>query len=145
MRLGMNVGMPKLRSAITSMTHLVRLTKSCVSVSIHIIHSQCRVCTWAAGKRQVKDVVSYPPGQKAVHMIILLLADITPVTLAFYSPVLVIDCAELQRADSDIRLLDTLSKQTGYWPVFTFLKSMNHLIDLASVGLIGQNGVFIQS
>ncbi|KAI9466031.1 RNA12 protein-domain-containing protein [Lactarius psammicola] len=54
-------------------------------------------------------------------------------------PVLVIDCAELQRADSDMRLLDTLSKQTGYWPVFTFLKSMNHLIDLASVGLIGQN------
>ncbi|KAH9180374.1 RNA12 protein-domain-containing protein [Lactarius sanguifluus] len=54
-------------------------------------------------------------------------------------PVLVIDCAELQRADSDMRLLDMLSKQTGYWPVFTFLKSMNHLIDLASVGLIGQN------
>ena len=40
-----------------------------------------------------------------------------------------------------MRLLDTLSKQTGYWPVFTFVKSMNHLIDLASVGLIGQNGV----
>lgn len=54
-------------------------------------------------------------------------------------PVLVIDCAELQRADSDMRLIDTLSKQTGYWPVFTFLKSMNNLIDLASVGLIGQN------
>ena len=72
---------------------------------------------------------------------VLVLAYITPVTRAFYSPVLVIDCAELQRADSDMRLLDTLSKQTGYWPVFTFLKSMNHLIDLASVGLIGQNGV----
>lgn len=54
-------------------------------------------------------------------------------------PVLVIDCADLQRAGSDIRLIDTLSKQTGYWPVFTFLKSMNNLIDLASVGLIGQN------
>jgi hypothetical protein len=40
-----------------------------------------------------------------------------------------------------MRLIDTLSKQTGYWPVFTFLKSMNNLIDLASVGLIGQNGV----
>ena len=59
----------------------------------------------------------------------------------YCSPVLVIDCAELQRADSDMRLIDTLSKQTGYWPVFTFLKSMNNLIDLASVGLIGQNGV----
>ncbi|KAH9043412.1 RNA12 protein-domain-containing protein [Lactarius pseudohatsudake] len=54
-------------------------------------------------------------------------------------PVLVIDCAELQRADSDIASPRHVSKQTGYWPVFTFLKSMNHLIDLASVGLIGQN------
>jgi hypothetical protein len=76
-----------------------------------------------------------------VRRIVLVLAYIIPVTRACYSPVLVIDCAELQRADSDMRLLDTLSKQTGYWPVFTFLKSMNHLIDLASVGLIGQNGV----
>lgn len=74
-------------------------------------------------------------------MIVLFLAYITPVTLACFSPVLIVDCAELQRADSDMRLLDTLSKQTGYWPVFTFLKSMNNLIDLASVGLIGQNGV----
>ena len=76
-----------------------------------------------------------------MRTIVLFLVYITPVTRACYSPVLVIDCAELQRADSDMRLLDTLSKQTGYWPVFTFLKSMNHLIDLASVGLIGQNGV----
>ncbi|KAI0273842.1 RNA12 protein-domain-containing protein [Gloeopeniophorella convolvens] len=53
-------------------------------------------------------------------------------------PSLVIDCAELQRANSDVRLVDSLSRQTGYWPVFTFLNSMNSLIDLASVGLIGQ-------
>src|SRR6266702_1989699 len=140
-QLGRNCGMRKVLSAITSMTHPVRLTKSCISASMHIIHSQCRVCTWAPGKRQVKDVVSYPPGQKSVHTIVLFLAYFTLVTLACYSPVLVIDCAELQRADSDMRLLDTLSKHTGYWPVFTFLKSMNNLIDLASVGLIGQNGV----
>jgi hypothetical protein len=56
------------------------------------------------------------------------------------SPVLIIDCAKLQRANSDARLVDGLSKQTGYWPVFTFLDSMNSLIDLASVGLIGQKG-----
>jgi len=33
-----------------------------------------------------------------------------------------------------------LAKQTGYWPVFTFFNSMSNLIDLASVGLIGQKG-----
>ncbi|KAG6879038.1 hypothetical protein C0992_005663 [Termitomyces sp. T32_za158] len=32
----------------------------------------------------------------------------------------------------------SLAAQTGYWPVFTFLNSVNNLIDLASVGLIGQ-------
>jgi len=29
---------------------------------------------------------------------------------------------------------------TGYYPVFSFLSSLNGLIDLASVGLIGQKG-----
>jgi hypothetical protein len=65
------------------------------------------------------------------------------VTLVHNSPVLVIDCAELLRANSDTRLIETLSRQTGYWPVFTFLNSMNNLIDLASVGLIGQKGTFV--
>ncbi|KIM87636.1 hypothetical protein PILCRDRAFT_815213 [Piloderma croceum F 1598] len=52
--------------------------------------------------------------------------------------VLIIDCAELHKATSDSALLSGLARQTGYWPVFTFLNSMNSLIDLASVGLIGQ-------
>jgi RNA12 protein len=63
------------------------------------------------------------------------------VTLVRTSPVLIIDCAELLRANSDTRLIEALSRQTGYWPVFTFLNSMNNLIDLASVGLIGQKGM----
>ncbi|KAH9966490.1 RNA12 protein-domain-containing protein [Russula dissimulans] len=53
-------------------------------------------------------------------------------------PTLLIDCAKLQRANSDTSLIGALSKQTGYWPVFTFLTSMNNFIDLAAVGLIGQ-------
>ncbi|KAI0005857.1 RNA12 protein-domain-containing protein [Russula compacta] len=60
-------------------------------------------------------------------------------------PVLIIDCTELQRANSDTRLLDVLSRQTGYWPVFTFLTSMNNLIDLASVGLIGQKAGLVSA
>jgi hypothetical protein len=62
------------------------------------------------------------------------------ITFAYDSPMLIIDCAELQRTNSDTRLIDALSRQTGYWPVFTFLDSMNNVIDLASVGLIGQKG-----
>lgn len=55
---------------------------------------------------------------------------------------LVIDCGELHKATSDTALLSGLAAQTGYWPVFTFLNSMNSMIDLASVGLIGQKGPF---
>ncbi|KAH9981472.1 RNA12 protein-domain-containing protein [Lactifluus volemus] len=53
-------------------------------------------------------------------------------------PVLIIDCTELVRTNSDTHLIRALSRQTGYWPVFTFLNSMSNLIDVASVGLIGQ-------
>lgn len=52
--------------------------------------------------------------------------------------VLVIDCKELLKTSSDSETVGALAKQTGYWPMFTFLNSMSSLIDLASVGLIGQ-------
>ncbi|KAG6833500.1 hypothetical protein H0H87_006072 [Tephrocybe sp. NHM501043] len=51
-----------------------------------------------------------------------------------------IDCRVLQNTTSDSQMVASLATQTGYWPVFTFLNSMNNLIDLASVGLIGQKG-----
>lgn len=53
---------------------------------------------------------------------------------------LVIDCRKLYCASTDSALVAGLASQTGYWPVFTFLNSMNTLIDMASVGLIGQKG-----
>ncbi|EFI28416.1 exonuclease [Coprinopsis cinerea okayama7 len=52
--------------------------------------------------------------------------------------VLYIDCRMLQKAGSDSQLVNELAHQTGYWPVFTLFNSMGNLIDLASVGLIGQ-------
>ncbi|KAJ6606606.1 RNA12 protein-domain-containing protein [Mycena vulgaris] len=52
--------------------------------------------------------------------------------------VLTIDCRALQNATSDTQLIKVLAGQVGYWPVFSFLNSFNHIIDLASVGLIGQ-------
>ncbi|KAI0085448.1 exonuclease [Irpex rosettiformis] len=51
---------------------------------------------------------------------------------------LIIDVAALGNVTSDVALVTGLAQQTGYWPVFSFLNSMNNLIDLASVGLIGQ-------
>lgn len=41
-------------------------------------------------------------------------------------------------------MVAALAAQTGYWPVFTFLNSMNNLVDIASVGLIGQKGIPIR-
>ncbi len=56
-------------------------------------------------------------------------------------PYIVIDCAELYRANSDSAFILSLARQTGYWPVFPFVNSMSNLIDIASVGLIGQKGM----
>ncbi|KAG6854990.1 hypothetical protein C0991_009813 [Blastosporella zonata] len=51
---------------------------------------------------------------------------------------MIIDCRALQSTASDSQMIASLATQTGYWPVFTMFNSMNNLIDLASVGLIGQ-------
>ena len=56
--------------------------------------------------------------------------------------VLTIDCAKIYSASSDSAVLEALSHQTGYWPVFPFINSLNNVIDIASVGLIGQKGRF---
>ncbi|KAH7927744.1 hypothetical protein BV22DRAFT_257665 [Leucogyrophana mollusca] len=58
---------------------------------------------------------------------------------------LVIDCAELNKATSDSRLVADLAQQTGYWPIFTFLNSVNSMIDMASMGVIGQKAGFSSS
>lgn len=60
------------------------------------------------------------------------------VELTFCRNVLVIDCAQLSQMTSDAQLIGSLAAQTGYRPVFTFLNSITTLIDVASIGLIGQ-------
>ncbi|KAG9318163.1 RNA12 protein-domain-containing protein [Chiua virens] len=55
---------------------------------------------------------------------------------------LVIDCAELNKATSDTRLVAALAQQTGYRPVFTFFNSLTNVIDIASMGVIGQKAGF---
>ncbi|KAF8589948.1 exonuclease [Ramaria rubella] len=50
----------------------------------------------------------------------------------------VVDCIDIFSGGSDSAMVSSLAEQTGYWPVFSFLNSVNNLIDLASTGLIGQ-------
>ncbi|EGG02361.1 uncharacterized protein MELLADRAFT_91482 [Melampsora larici-populina 98AG31] len=60
--------------------------------------------------------------------------------------VLVIDCEKVCKdASSERRRVANLAKEVGYFPYFTFLGSINHLIDLGSVGLIGQKAGFESS
>ena len=51
---------------------------------------------------------------------------------------MIIDCAEMFKSKTDPQVVSALADETGYYPVFSFLSSLNGLIDLASVGLIGQ-------
>ncbi|CAO1614763.1 unnamed protein product [Jaminaea pallidilutea] len=42
----------------------------------------------------------------------------------------------------DSALISALANETGYWPVFGWLNSLNSMIDLAAVGLIGSKAGF---
>lgn len=72
-----------------------------------------------------------PQGSGKSPMVESIVSDLGRTTL-------VIDCKELLKASSDSQIIGALAMQTGYWPVFTFFNSMSSLVDLASVGLIGQ-------
>ncbi|KDN40247.1 hypothetical protein K437DRAFT_258710 [Tilletiaria anomala UBC 951] len=54
-----------------------------------------------------------------------------------------IDCDTIAKAGkADAALVNALAGETGYWPVFSWLNSLNNLIDLAAVGLIGSKAGF---
>lgn len=56
---------------------------------------------------------------------------------------LVIDCDAIAKtAKNDSLLITSLANETGYWPVFSWLSSINNMIDLAAVGLIGSKAGF---
>lgn len=57
---------------------------------------------------------------------------------------LTIDIKLLNEAQNDGALVGSLAKQTGYWPFFTFWSSASNLVDVASVGLIGQKGIWFK-
>ncbi|KAF8644113.1 hypothetical protein AX16_008642 [Volvariella volvacea WC 439] len=56
--------------------------------------------------------------------------------------VLTIDCRQLQKATSDSQVVGKLAEQTGYWPVLSVLISVGNVIDLVSLGLVGQKAGF---
>ncbi|KAF8431788.1 RNA12 protein-domain-containing protein [Boletus edulis BED1] len=72
-----------------------------------------------------------PQGSGKTHLVSAVLQD-------SHRKALVIDCAELNKATSDSRLVAALAQQTGYRPVFTFLNSLTNIVDVASVAVIGQ-------
>lgn len=56
---------------------------------------------------------------------------------------LTIDCTAIcKNARTDTKLVSELASAVGYWPQFVLAASLNNLIDLASVGLIGQKAGF---
>ncbi|KAM0787058.1 hypothetical protein ACM66B_006321 [Microbotryomycetes sp. NB124-2] len=60
--------------------------------------------------------------------------------------VLEIDCQELcKNGRSDTKLVSELASATGYRPLFVLGSSINNMIDLASMGLIGQKAGFASS
>lgn len=57
--------------------------------------------------------------------------------------VLDIDCPELCRnARTDPKLVSELASAVGYWPQFVLGASVANMLDLASMGLIGQKAGF---
>ncbi|GAA93978.1 uncharacterized protein L969DRAFT_92918 [Mixia osmundae IAM 14324] len=66
--------------------------------------------------------------------------------LANQRNVLEINCEDIVRsAKNDNQLVSEIARQTGYWPVFGFLASLNSMLDLAAVGLIGTKAGFATS
>ncbi|PWN51525.1 hypothetical protein IE53DRAFT_342187 [Violaceomyces palustris] len=56
---------------------------------------------------------------------------------------LIIDCDNISKvAKNDGALVSALAAETGYYPVFGWLNSLNSMIDLAAVGLIGSKAGF---
>lgn len=101
------------------------------------VMSTCILAGIFLKSRDTLDTVAFvhgPQGSGKSHMLSNLLDRLE-------RKALIIDVSELLKANSEVKLVSSLAHQTGYWPVFSFMNSLNNLIDMASQGLIGQKGL----
>ncbi|GJN94730.1 hypothetical protein Rhopal_007821-T1 [Rhodotorula paludigena] len=94
--------------------------------------------TWLLDRPDTFVVVTGPQGSGKTALVNEVLAD--------GKNVLTIDCNQLlKNARSDTKLVSELASSVGYWPQFVLASSINQMIDLASMGLIGQKAGFSAS
>ncbi|MCJ1313236.1 mitochondrial escape protein 2 [Agyrium rufum] len=58
---------------------------------------------------------------------------------------LVVDCKPIQEAHGDSATINAAAKEVGYRPIFSWMNSMNSLIDLAAQGTIGTKTGFSET
>ncbi|GAA5822542.1 hypothetical protein JCM3770_003570 [Rhodotorula araucariae] len=94
--------------------------------------------SWLLDRPDTFIVVTGPQGSGKTALVDEVLAD--------GKNVLTIDCNQLlKNARSDTKLVSELASSVGYWPQFVLASSINNMIDLASMGLIGQKAGFSAS
>ncbi|KAG8967252.1 mitochondrial escape protein 2 [Tulasnella sp. 419] len=98
------------------------------------------ICDYLCESPNTIAILHGPQGSGKSKMLSHILSEREP-----ERKVLTLDVAEIYKATNDSGLVTSLAKQTGYWPVFSFLSSLNNMIDLASMGLIGQKAGFSSS
>ncbi|GAA5970333.1 hypothetical protein JCM11641_001668 [Rhodosporidiobolus odoratus] len=97
-----------------------------------------QLVTWLRDTPDTFIVVTGPRGSGKTALVDEVLAD--------GKNILTIDCDQLVKsARSDTKLVSELASATGYWPQFVLASSLNNMIDLAAVGLIGQKAGFSSS
>ncbi|GAA5942624.1 Yme2p [Sporobolomyces koalae] len=90
---------------------------------------------WLKGNPESFITVQGPRGSGKTALIDQVLVD--------GKNILTIDCTKISKAArSDTKLVSELASAVGYYPQFVLASSLNNMIDLAAVGLIGQKAGF---
>jgi hypothetical protein len=87
-----------------------------------------------SSRRRISEPYPFKPAESPSNL------DVDVDSFSHSRRSLVIDCSQIAKGKSEQAMVTELASETGYWPFFGFLASANGMIDLASVGLIGQKG-----